>query len=112
MISFVGPCNFNLSKCLGGNSILVTRTLFHFSLSLLIVSPFLFFIRDEIFRKWFRFALIWFGIAIVLIAISPESHAGIFAMMNPTKESVSILFASLFIPTTLLKLFLDSKKTS
>jgi len=84
--------------------------LMYLSLSLLSVSPFLFFVRDEVFLKWLRFAAVWFGIAIVLIAVTPEYHAGIFSMMNPTKESVSVLFASLFIPTSLFKLLVDSKR--
>ncbi len=82
----------------------------YLSLSLLIVSPFLFFVRDEVFRKWLRFTLVWFGIAIVLIAVTPEYQGGIFAMMNPTKESVSVFFAFLFVPSALAFLFFTSRK--
>lgn len=89
-----------------------TKSFALLSLSLFLVSPFLFFVRDEVFLKWLRFSLVWFGVAIVLIAITPEYHAGIFSMMNPTKESVSVLFASLFIPASLLKLLVDSKGKS
>ena len=80
--------------------------------SLLLVSPFLFFVRDEVFKKWLWFALVWFGTAIFFIAITPEYHAGIFEMMNPTKETVSMFFGILFVPISLGKLAWDSRRTA
>ena len=44
--AYIGPCEYNFGKCIGGNSILVVRSLFHFSLSFLLVSPALFFVVD------------------------------------------------------------------
>ena len=80
--------------------------------SLLLVSPFLFFVRDEVFKKWLWFALVWFGTANFFIAITPEYHAGIFEMMNPTKETVSMFFGILFVPISLGKLAWDSRRTA
>jgi hypothetical protein len=95
-ISFVWPCNFKISKCLGGDSILITRTLFHYFLSILVVSFFLFFISDSIFKKWLYFAVIWFFIDILLIIISP-TYTGGFINFGPTKELVSIWMGALFV---------------
>lgn len=95
--AYIGYCEYRLSKCLFGNSILMTRTFFHFSLSLLAVSPLLFFISDKIFKKWLRFAGIWFAVAAILILISPEYSGGFGPSLNPTKESVSIWMSSLFV---------------
>lgn len=108
-IAYIGPCDYALARCLGGNSILVTRTIFHFSLSLLAVSPFLFFVRDEVFKKWLRFAGVWFTIAAVLIAITPEYQGG-WMSIGPTKESVSIWMGALFVIGSLAKLAWDSRK--
>lgn len=81
-----------------------------FSLASLIVAPFIFFVRDEVFRKWLLFALAWFGITIFLIAITPEYADGIYRLMNPTKESVSFAMNILFVPFSLAWLLWDSRR--
>ncbi|NTW14457.1 MAG: hypothetical protein HGA31_05520 [Candidatus Moranbacteria bacterium] len=81
-----------------------------FSISSFVVSTFLFFVRDEVFRKWLWLALIWFGITIFLIVLAPEYAEGIYGMMNPTKETVSLGMSVLFIPVSLGKLLWDSKR--
>jgi hypothetical protein len=93
-MAFIGPCNLNIEKCLGGDSIFITRTFFHIFLSLFLISPFLFFINDNIFLKWLRFALIWILLSIILIALVPVSTGG-WMNFGPTKESVSIWMGSL-----------------
>lgn len=106
----IGPCEYKLGKCLGGNSILVARTFFHVTLSLLIVTPFLFFVRDVVFLKWLRFGLVWFFVAVVLIALAPEYSGGWGPNLNPTKESVSIWMAFIFVIMSFAKLACDSWK--
>jgi hypothetical protein len=80
------------------------------SLALLAVSPFLFFARDDVFRKWLGFSGIWFGVAAVLIALSPEYSGGWGPSFNPTKESISIWMSSLFVIISLAKISWDSRK--
>jgi hypothetical protein len=87
------------------------RTIFHFDLSLLLVTPFLFFVRDEVFKKWLWFALVWFGISAFFIALTPAYNHGLFSMMNPTKEGVSLWMSILFIPLSLGLLLWGSKRS-
>ena len=82
------------------------------SLSLLAVSPLLFFIRDEVFLKWLRFSLAWFALAAILIALSPEYSGGWGPSFDLTKESVSIWMGTLFVITSLVKITWDSRKSS
>lgn len=94
-------CQNNLDRCLWGNSILATRTTFHFFSAIFIVSFFLFFVSMNVFKKWLWFALVWFGISIYWISVSPEYDSGFFSMMNFTKEKVSIFMSVLFVPISL-----------
>jgi hypothetical protein len=107
--AYLGPCDSNVARCLGGDSILVTRTFFHFALSLLVVSLFLFFVRDTVFLKWLRFAMIWFAVAAVLIAATP-TYTGGWMSFGPTKESVSIWLSMLFVAVSSIKLVWDMRK--
>ncbi|QQS61139.1 MAG: hypothetical protein IPN70_04625 [Candidatus Moraniibacteriota bacterium] len=104
LFSFIGPCNFSFGKCIGGDSILITRTLFHIALSLLIVSPFLFFLRDEMFSKWIRLSVFWFGISTILIMIAPVYWGG-WMSFGPTKELVSLWSGILFLLVNIFFIF-------
>ncbi|MDX9856084.1 MAG: hypothetical protein RBS86_04715 [Candidatus Moranbacteria bacterium] len=64
------------------------------------MSPFLFFFSDKFFIKWLRFALIWFFLAIVFIALAPV-YTGGWMNFGPTKESVSIWMSGLFMAISL-----------
>jgi len=108
MISYFGPCNQKLGRCVGGNSILMVRTLFHFSLAFLVVAPFLFFIRDNIFLKWLRFAAGWVFLSAIFIILAPEYSSGVVG--NPTKETVSIWMGSLFVIISLVIIIHQSRK--
>ena len=90
--SYIGPCEYSLGRCLGGNSIPVTRTLVHFVIALLIISPSLFFVSDSIFKKWLRFSAVWFLMTIVFIVLSPEYRGG-WLGFGPEKESVSVFMS-------------------
>ena len=89
------PCDYSLSRCFFGNSILFFRTVFHICLSILSVSIFTFFISDRIFARWITFAIVWMIMAVSAIAISPIYSPYIFG--GPTKESVSIWMGTLFV---------------
>lgn len=103
LISFFIPCEQKIGKCIGGNNIIITRTLFHYFLSFLIVSPFLFLIKDVIFKKWFKFAIVWFVLLTIFIILSPEYSSDIFGL-SPTKELVSIWMSSLFVIISLIQI--------
>lgn len=78
-----------------------TDSMLFCSLSLLIVSPFLFFLRDEMFSKWIRLSVFWFGISTIFIMIAPVYWGG-WMSFGPTKELVSIWSGILFVFTSLL----------
>lgn len=109
LISYIGPCNFNFNRCLGGNSIIITRTVFHIFLAVFVISSFLFFVTDKVFLKWLRFSIAWVILSIILIALAPTS-SGLWLPMNPTKEFVSIWMAILFVILSLGKIIWNSVK--
>ncbi|MDP1884126.1 MAG: hypothetical protein Q8L10_02055 [Candidatus Moranbacteria bacterium] len=79
-----------------------------FSLFILIVSPFLFFISDKVFLKWLQFAGIWILLSIIAIAATPDRHN--FLSLSPDRETVSIWMGSLFVIISLVKISWDSRK--
>lgn len=79
------------------------------ALSLLLISPALFFIKDNIFKKWLKFAVIWIILTAIFVSLSPE-YSGGYIGLNPTKESVSIWMGVFFVILSLVKIFWDSKK--
>lgn len=109
--AYIGPCEYRLGRCLGGNNIILTRTFFHFTLSFLFMSPFLFFVNDAVFKKWLRFSIAWFVLAAILITLAPEYRGG-WLGIGPEKESVSIWASVLFVILSIAKLSWDSWKNS
>lgn len=103
------PCELKFGRCVGGNSIPVVRSFFHFSLALLVVAPSLFFIKDVILLKWLRFSIVWFTVSAIAIISVPEYATG-WLVSGPEKESVSIWMSSLFVIISLAKLAWDSRK--
>lgn len=79
------------------------------SLSLLLVSPFLFFIRDAVFLKWLRFAGVWFFLSALFVALSPEYQRG-WMGIGPTKELVSLWMGVLFVIASIAKIVWDSRR--
>lgn len=110
MILYFLSCSQEFSRCIWGASIPISRTSFHFSLSILAVSPFLFFVLDEVFKKWLRFAGVWFVAAAIFISMAPEYQGG-WMPIGPTKESVSTWMSGLFVVVSLAKLAWDSRKS-
>lgn len=86
--------------CLDKSSQTVGKPLYWLSIALIIVSFFLFFVRDGLFIKWFRFALGWFFVSVVLISLVPVSVGG-WLGIGPTKLSVSIAMSELFVVISL-----------
>ena len=85
------------------------RFFVHISLSLLITSPFLFFVHDKTFLRWAKFAGIWFFLSGIFVYLSPEYQGG-WLGIGPEKESVSILMGILFVIISLPLLFLSERR--
>lgn len=95
-VTFFGPCDQKFGRCAGGDDIIIVRTLFHFFLATIIVTPLLFFVKDNIFLKWLKFAIAWFILEILCIALSP-AYSGDFLGLIPEKELVSTWMSELFV---------------
>lgn len=91
--------NYNSECMLDNYRLVVIEPTILLMASILVISPFLFFFSDKFFIKWFRFALVWFFLAIVFVALTPDQHN--FMSLNPNKESVSIWMSSLFVVLSL-----------
>lgn len=98
-----------LDICFETTSQTIGKPLFLLSLSLLIVSIFIFFITDIVFKKWLRFAIVWFVVAAVFVALAPV-YSGGYIGLNPTKESISIWMGSLFVILSLIQIVWQSRK--
>ena len=53
------------------------------------------FVREEIFRTWFRFTVWWEIVTIIFVIFSPKYNPGF--MFSPTKELVGTWSAILFL---------------
>lgn len=80
------------------------------ALALLVVSIFLFFVNDFVFKKWLRFTLIWFTVTFIFVMLAPEYKGGWGPNYVMTKEMTSIWMSSLFVIISPIRLFLDSRR--
>lgn len=78
------------------------------SISLLVVSLFLYFINDIVFKKWLKFAIVWFALATIFIIHAPTYSSTIPG--NPTKESISIWMSSLFVIISIIQIGILSRR--
>lgn len=105
----IGLCKIEngTEKCLVSYSPYIDSLGF-LSVSLIIVSIFLFFVSDLVFKKWFKFAVAWFMVTSIFIFFAPTSSTQIIG--NPTKEDISIWMGSLFVIISLIQIIILSKK--
>ncbi|MDP2665479.1 MAG: hypothetical protein Q8P23_02430 [bacterium] len=67
------------------------------------LSSLLFLLREEVFRAWLRFAYWWIPVSLVFIYLAGGWSGGGFGIPNVLdQESVSIIFAGLFVVISLL----------
>jgi len=91
----LGFCIENEKYCIFRSySHTIGEPLFIISLSLMVCSLILFFMKDEVFKFWLKFAYIWIPLTSIFVIISPEYDSGLIPI---EKESVSILFSVLFL---------------
>lgn len=85
----------------------VAEPLFNLSLSLLIISAIIIFVRDQIFYSWLKFAYWWLSITILLVLIVPTNDGSLLPI---TKEIVSLWMSGLFIFISLVIIVIKSLK--
>ncbi|MBI4088995.1 hypothetical protein HY415_02775 [Candidatus Kaiserbacteria bacterium] len=77
---------------------LLLPTLFIFSLPLVIFSLITYKMREEVFRAWLHFAYWWIPVSLIFIYLAGGWTGGGFGIPNVLdQESVSIIFAGLFV---------------
>ena len=81
----------------------VTNPFFFLFLGLLIFSFLTYFLREEVFRAWLRFAYVWIPLSLVIIYLSTGWTGGGFGIPNVLdQETVAIILSGLFIVISLL----------
>ncbi|HWQ59767.1 MAG TPA: hypothetical protein VN420_01315, partial [Candidatus Fimivivens sp.] len=99
--------------CLDKGANTIGKPILLLTLAFLVVTPFLFFVRDEIFKKWLWFALAWFIVSGVLIALAPQYVYSFLPLYAITKATVTYWSSVLFVPLSLgLLLWLSRKRAT
>jgi hypothetical protein len=104
------PCEQIFGRCTGGNDMPIIRTSFHFLLATIVVSLFLFFANDNIFKKWSIFAITLIILSSILISMTPEYSGGWGPNYNLERESFSIWMAKAFVIISLVLIIWQSIK--
>lgn len=98
-----GLCEKNDTKCIHGyinNFDMIVTVLVIFSIPVFIISCSLLFVKEQVFNKWFKFAIIYVPISIVLIAIASPTGDMFFPSLRETLTfllPIVFFIASLFI---------------
>ena len=83
-----------------------------FSFPILVLSPILFKIRNEVFSLWFSFVKWWIPLSLLAIAMAPEEIEGFISV--PVKLPLAVFLAGVFLILSLIlfsiKLFLLRKR--
>ena len=87
----------------------IGEPLFNFSVVMLITTFVVYFIRDEIFQLWLRFARWWIPLSVLIIAITPTTGHD-WALGGPTREIMSWMMGGLFFFISLLIIAVKSWK--
>ena len=76
--------------------------LFLIFLPLFILSLITYWMREEIFRAWLRFAYWWTPLTMVLVLMTHDSSGGFGIPSIISRESVSMIFSALFLIISLI----------
>lgn len=106
----MGLCNVNsgIEECTINYNPYI-KSLFILSISLMVVTLFLFIISDRVFLKWLRFAIIWTILLSIAVILTPEYSSG-WIPLNPDRQQIAIFLSSLFVILSLVKISWDSWK--
>ncbi len=85
----------------------IAEPLFNLSVSLLIISTILLFVRDQIFHPWLKFAYWWLSASVLLVFLVP-THNG--SLLPVTKEIVSLWMSGLFVFISIMIIIKKSLK--
>jgi hypothetical protein len=80
-----------------------------FLVALAIISLFLVFVTDFVFKKWLMLGMVWTLITIILVSLMPV-YSGGWIGLNPTKSLVSIWMAKAFVIVSLVLIIWQSIK--
>ncbi len=110
-IGFCENVNGYSRNCLFSNFFekFIGESFFDLSLSLFIVSVIIFFVRNEVFKKWVRVMRWWFPISIVLLSIIPSRGHGFLPPLI-SKEEVSLFVGVLFVFSSFIIFIKESKR--
>lgn len=106
---FLFQCGGSIMKCLGGNSIIFTRTFFHLAIPFFLTTLILFLTSDKTFIKWLKFAVGWIILSLIFISATPE-YSGGWVSFTPDREQVSIWMSGLFLAISLVLIAYWSSK--
>ena len=76
--------------------------IFFLFLPLFLLSLITYWMREEVFRAWLRFAYWWIPLTILLVLMTEDGSGGFGVPSIITKESVSMIFSGLFLIISLL----------
>ena len=76
--------------------------IFFLFLPLFILSLITYWMREEVFRAWLRFAYWWIPLTMVLVLMTRDSSGGFGIPSIVTRESVSMIFSALFLIISLI----------
>lgn len=84
--------------CLDKNIPALGEVVILFSASIFVLSIITYFLHEEMFRAWLRFAYWWIPVSVFFIYLSSTSSGGGFGMPNVfDQESVSLIFSAWFL---------------
>ena len=106
-------CIYGINSCFAANFFHkifgeVIIQLYFFSIIILFPTIVLCFVKRLIFNSWLRFAAWWLPLSIILIAITPETSNSWMPLYFVSKDTVTVLMASIF---TIISLILIAWKT-
>lgn len=97
-----------LSSTLHDLSFTFFKPLWVFSLYAIAGTLFLPFVRERAFKLWFRFAVIWIVLTILVVSWAPEAMNSWFYLVSYVKEDVARWMGSLFTIISILLIVLES----
>ncbi len=86
----------------------IGQPLILFSLSISLLSIILYFLREEVFRSWARFAKWYLSASVVLLVLGSNQHGGYISGGLNDRESMTWFLAGLFF---VISLFLIATKS-
>ena len=107
-ICFPIYANYGLSNCTSATQDDITIAIELIALPLFIGTLFLFFVRDDVFFSWFKFARIWLPLSVLIIMLSSSTNGG-FLSLNDRSILLPFLFIVFLIVSVILIIYVFIK---